>query len=125
MFDRSGEKSSVQVADLRRYGVLSSIKRWAWEEMEMWTVVVAARAVSCCPSSSSFALLCVPNDFLRFERLHPGTVLRISWTRLFEQCVGCHALRAGAFLYFSVVVGDICEFENVIQCPNAIPSRIR
>ena len=57
VFDRSGEKSSVLVADLRRYGVLSSIKRGAWEEMEVWTVVVAALAVSCCPSSSSFALL--------------------------------------------------------------------
>ena len=27
--DRSDERSVVQVADLRRYGVLSSIKRWA------------------------------------------------------------------------------------------------
>ena len=57
MVDRSGERSSVRVADLRRYGVISSIKRWAWEEMKVWIMVVAAPTVPCCPSSSSFALL--------------------------------------------------------------------
>ena len=57
MADRSGERSSAQVADLRRYGVLSSIKRWAWEELKVWTMVVAAPVVPYCPSSSSFALL--------------------------------------------------------------------
>ena len=57
MADRSGVRSSVQVADLRRHGVLSSIKRWAWEEMKVWTMVVAALAMPCCPSFSSFALL--------------------------------------------------------------------
>ena len=57
MIDRSGVRSSVQLADLRRYGVLSSIKRWAWEKMKVWTMVVAAPDVPCCPSSSSFALL--------------------------------------------------------------------
>ena len=54
---RSGERSSIQFADLRRYGVLSSMKRWAWEEMKVWTMLVAAPVVPCCPSSSSFALL--------------------------------------------------------------------
>ena len=57
MVDRSGVRSSVQVADLRRYGVLSSIKRWACEKMKVWTMVVAAPAVPYCPFSSSFALL--------------------------------------------------------------------
>ena len=57
MVDRSGERSSAQVANLRRYGVLSSIKRWAWAEMKMWTMLVAAPAAPCCPSASSFALL--------------------------------------------------------------------
>ena len=57
MVDRSGVRSSVQVADLRKYGVLSSMKRWAWKRMKVWTMVVAAPAVPCCPSSSSFALL--------------------------------------------------------------------
>ena len=57
MADRSDVRSSVQVADLRRYGILSSIKRCAWEEMNMWTMVVAAPAVLCYPSFSSFALL--------------------------------------------------------------------
>ena len=57
MVDRSGVRSSVQVADLRRYGILSSIKRWSWEEMKVWTTVVAAPAVPCCPFSSLFALL--------------------------------------------------------------------
>ena len=49
--------SSVEVADLRKYGVLSSMKRWAWEKMKVWTMVVAAPAVPSCPSSSAFALL--------------------------------------------------------------------
>ena len=49
--------SSVHVADLRRYGVLSSIKRWTWEKMKVWAMVVAAPAGPCCPSSSSLALL--------------------------------------------------------------------
>ena len=57
MVDRSGERSSAQVADLMRYRVLSSIKKWAWEEMEVWKMVVAAPVVLYCPSSSSFALL--------------------------------------------------------------------
>ena len=57
MVDRSGVRSSVQIADLRKYGVLSSIKMWAWEKMKVWTMVVAAPAVPCFPSSSSFALL--------------------------------------------------------------------
>ena len=57
MVDRSGVRSSVQVADLRKYGVLPSIKRRAWETMKVWTIEVAAPAVPCCPSSSSFALL--------------------------------------------------------------------
>ena len=57
MIARSGVGSSVQVADLRRFGVLSSIKTWAWEEMEVWRMVVAAPAVPCCPSSGSFAFL--------------------------------------------------------------------
>ena len=87
---------------------------------KVWTLVVAAPAVPCCPSSSSFAL---PDVFLiiRCERLHPGTVLRISWTRSFEYCVGYHVVRAGTFQCSPVVVGDTCEFENVIQCPNATP----
>ena len=59
-------RSSIQVAGLRRYGVLSSIKRWAWEKMKVWTIVVAAPAVSCCPCSSSFALL----DVSSCGRLH-------------------------------------------------------
>ena len=50
-------RSSVQVVDLKRYGVLSSIKRWAWQEMKVWTMVVAASTVPCCPCSRSFALL--------------------------------------------------------------------
>ena len=50
-------RSSVQVADLRRYGVLSRVKRWTWEEINMLTMVVAAPAAPCCPSFSSFALL--------------------------------------------------------------------
>ena len=57
MVDRSGERSSAQVTDLTRYGVLSSIKRWAWKEMKVWTMMVAAPVVLYCPSSSSFALL--------------------------------------------------------------------
>ena len=57
MVDRSGARSSVQAADLRKYGVLFSTKRWACEKMKMWTMVVAAPAVPCCPSSSSFGLL--------------------------------------------------------------------
>ena len=57
MVDKSGDRSSIQVADLRRYGILSSIKRWAWEEMKAWTILVAAPAVPYCPSSGSFALL--------------------------------------------------------------------
>ena len=57
MVDRSGGRSSVQVADLRRHGVLSSIKRWAWEELKLWIMVVAAPVVPCRPSSSSFGLL--------------------------------------------------------------------
>ena len=57
MVDRSGVRSSVQVADLRKYGVLSSMKRWAWEKIKVWTMVVAAPAVACCLSSTSFALL--------------------------------------------------------------------
>ena len=57
MVDRSGVRSSVQVADLSKYGVFSSMKRWAWEKMKVWTMVVAAPAVPCCSSSSSFALL--------------------------------------------------------------------
>ena len=55
--DRSGDRSSIQSADLRRYGVLSSIKRWAGEEMKVWTMLVAAPVGPCCPSFSSFALL--------------------------------------------------------------------
>ena len=35
MVDGSGVRSSVQVADLRKYGVLSSMKRWAWEKMKV------------------------------------------------------------------------------------------
>ena len=74
--------SSVQVADLRKYGVLSSMKRWAWEKMKVWTMVVAAPAV-----------------------LPPARLP--SW-----MC--------------PVVVGDICEIENVIPCPIATPPpRIR
>ena len=56
MVDRSGIRTSVQVTDLRRYGVLSSIKRWAWEEMKVWTMVVAAPAVPC----SFLQLVCPP-----------------------------------------------------------------
>ena len=59
--------------------------------------------------------------YLRFESLHPGTVLRISWTRSFEQCVNSYVVRAGAFQCSPVMVGDTCEFENVIQCPNTTP----
>ena len=55
--DRSGDRSSIQFADLMRYGVLFSNKRWAWEEMKMWRMFVAAYVVPYCPSSSSFALL--------------------------------------------------------------------
>ena len=55
--DRSGDRSSIQFAVLRRYGVLSSMKRWAWEEIKVWKMLVAAPAVPCCPSSSSFDLL--------------------------------------------------------------------
>ena len=62
MVDRSGVRSSVQVADLREYGGLSSMKRWAWEKMKVWTMVVAAPAVPCCPSSkiSSRAQMLLP-----------------------------------------------------------------
>ena len=55
--DRSGDRSSIQFADLRSYEVLFCIKRWAWEEMKVWRMFVAAPVVPCCPSSSSFALL--------------------------------------------------------------------
>ena len=55
--DRSGDRSSIHFVDLRRYGVLFSIKSWAWEEMKVWRMFVAAFVVPCCPSSSSFALL--------------------------------------------------------------------
>ena len=57
MVDRSGVRSSVQAADVTKYGVLSSMKIWAWEKMKVRTMVVAALDVPCCPSSSSFALL--------------------------------------------------------------------
>ena len=50
-------RSSVQVVDLRKCGVLSSMKRWAWENMNVWTMGEATLAVPSCPSSSSFALL--------------------------------------------------------------------
>ena len=73
----------------------------------MWTMVVAAPAVHCCPSSSSFALLDV-FPMIRFERLHPGIVLRIFWTRSFEQCVDCHVVRADGFQCSPVGVGDTC-----------------
>ena len=45
----------------------------------------------------------------------------MSWTRSFEQCIGSHVVRASAFQRSPVVVGDTCEFENVIQCPNPTP----
>ena len=80
---------------------------------------------SCCALLSLLQLVCppgcVPSDYFRFERLHSVTLLRISWTRSFEQCVGCHVVRAGAFQCSPVVVDDTCEFENAIQCPNAPP----
>ena len=36
--DRGGVRSSVQVAVLGKYGVLSSMKRWVWEKMKVWTM---------------------------------------------------------------------------------------
>ena len=79
---------------------------------------------SCRALLSFLQLVCRPrrglNDYSWFERLHPGTVLQVSWTSSFEQCAGCHAVRAGAFECFPVV-GDTRESENVIQCPNTIP----
>ena len=57
--DRNGDRMSVQFADLRRYCVLSIIRKWAREEMKAWTMLAAAPVVPCRPSSSSFALLAV------------------------------------------------------------------
>ena len=62
---------------------------------------------------------CVPNNCCWFERPYPETVLRISWTSLFEYCPGCHTVRKGVLQCSPVVVGDTCEFENITQCPNA------
>ena len=63
----------------------------------------------------------VPNDYFRFERLHPGTVFLFSWAHSFEQSVGCHVVRAGAIQCSPIVVGETREFENVVQCSNATP----
>ena len=69
MVDRSGERSAVQVADLKRYDVLYSISRWPREEMRVWTMAMAAPAVSCFalpPARCSPG--CVPNDLRDFTQ---------------------------------------------------------
>ena len=118
-----GERLVVQVADFEK--VRRSFRN---QQMSLRVNEGFNKGSDCfCRALRSFRLQlagpprCVPNGCLWFVRLHLGTVLGIFWTSLFERCVGCHTVRAGAFKCSPVVVGDTCEFETVIQCPNLLP----
>ena len=79
---------------------------------------------SCCASSSLVQLVCRPDVF----RMTTSGLRDFTQKPYFESSgqvrlnsSGCHAVRAGAFQYSSVVAGDTREFKNVFQCPNTTP----